>query len=806
MRKPPKLLKPPRAGEGMRRLWHAAVVWVLVPLIVLALLEGILRVAGYGYSVALFVKKSDHGVPMYVANPHAARRYFPRAVARAPLPEFFAARKAPGSLRVFVFGESAVVGECYQDVSLTRMLEVMLQHALPGRTVEVINAGITAINSWAILPFVRECVHYEPDVFVLYVGNNEVIGPYGPGLAGVAVGGRMLIAARQWVSSLKLYQLAQALGEAVGTRRHAPRWRGMELFAGHTWHPADARVRRTWRQLAVNLAQMRAAAQQRGIPVIICTLAANLQDCPPFASLHDSALPPTRRDVCARETQRGWELLARGAYTAACAAFSNALAADQWYADARYGYAHACHALDTTNASLSAYASACAADALQFRPPAYVNADIRAAFPDTCADVEQACVAASPAGVPGAPLLYDHVHFTLQGNYLAASTIYAAVAHTVGADPKNVMSLDALTHALAFTVFDERAALRTQRDFLRQPVFVRQRGHAERLQALERARDAAHAAVASQGFARLVAMYHAALSNRPADHNLWLRFGNLCAEFGELIQATNALYCALTSNPWDVQGYYDLAHVLTRLSATNEAVTVLMQAESVQPGAPATAAALGAAYRACGDHAAALRWLARADARKPGSPDILCERGNALLAAGDPRAAIAAYTDALTAYPEYVPALNNRGTAYAQLGMYDVALSNFTAALALDPQHAEACNNRGKTFAAQQDYVRAAADFARAAELQPHYAEAWSNLGAARAMLHDMAGAEEAYSCAIAADASYADAYFNRANARAARGELRGALADLDAYLTLRPDDAAARAARAEIASALQSQ
>lgn len=806
MRKPPKLLKPPRAGEGMRRLWRATVAWVLVPLLVLALIEGVLRGAGYGYPVTLFVKKSDHGTPVYVANPHAARRYFPRAVARAPLPEFFTFRKAPGSLRVFVFGESAVVGECYQDVSFARMLEVLLQHALPGRTVEVINAGITAVNSWAILPFVRECVQYEPDVFVLYVGNNEVIGPYGPGVAGLAAGSRTLIAARQWLSTLKLYQLAQALGETVSARRKAPHWRGMELFTGHTWHPADPRVLRTWRQLIVNLAQMRAAAQQFGIPVLICTLAANLQDCPSFASLPDPALSPARRDECARGTQHGWELLARGTYTAARAAFSNALAADPWYADAWYGYACACQALDDTNTALSAYAGACAADALQFRPPAYVNADIRAAFPDDCADVEQACAAASPSGVAGTPLLYDHVHFSVQGNYLAASTIYAAVAHVVGAEPKNVMSLDALRHALAFTAFDERAALRTQRDFLRQPVFARQRGHPERLQALERALEAAHAAVASQGFARLVAVYHAALSNRPADHRLWLRLGKLCAEFGELIQATNALYRALACNPWELQLYYHLAQVLTRLSATNEAVTVLTHAEAVQPGAPATAAALGAAYRACGDHTAALHWLARAAARRPGSPDILCERGNALLARGDPHAAIAAYTEALAAFPEYVPALNNRGTAYAQLSLFDLALSNFTAALALDPQHAEARNNRGKVFAAQQDYRRAAADFARAVALQPRYAEAWSNLGAARAMLHDMAGAEEAYTRAIAADARYADAYFNRANARVARGALHDALADLDAYLALRPDDAAARAARDEITRALQSQ
>ena len=43
------------------------------------------------------------------------------------------------------------------------------------------NAATVAINSHVVLPIVKECVRLEPDLVIVYLGNNEVVGPYGPG-------------------------------------------------------------------------------------------------------------------------------------------------------------------------------------------------------------------------------------------------------------------------------------------------------------------------------------------------------------------------------------------------------------------------------------------------------------------------------------------------------------------------------------------------------------------------------------------------------------------------------------------------
>jgi hypothetical protein len=54
-----------------------------------------------------------------------------------------------------------------------------LRERFPGKKFEIVNTSITAINSHAILPIARECAAREGDVWIVYLGNNEMVGPFG---------------------------------------------------------------------------------------------------------------------------------------------------------------------------------------------------------------------------------------------------------------------------------------------------------------------------------------------------------------------------------------------------------------------------------------------------------------------------------------------------------------------------------------------------------------------------------------------------------------------------------------------------
>ena len=63
----------------------------------------------------------------------------------------------------------------------SRYLQVMLRQRFPSMKFEIVNAGMVAINSHVILEMARQFADYKPDLFLVYAGSNEVVGPYGPG-------------------------------------------------------------------------------------------------------------------------------------------------------------------------------------------------------------------------------------------------------------------------------------------------------------------------------------------------------------------------------------------------------------------------------------------------------------------------------------------------------------------------------------------------------------------------------------------------------------------------------------------------
>src|ERR1700757_742822 len=96
--------------------------------------------------------------------------------------------KAPGTYRIFVLGESAAMGDPDSAYGFSRYLEVMLRERYPATRFEVVNTGSVAINSHVTLQIAEGLAKEKPDLFILYSGNNEVVGPYGPGTALTASG------------------------------------------------------------------------------------------------------------------------------------------------------------------------------------------------------------------------------------------------------------------------------------------------------------------------------------------------------------------------------------------------------------------------------------------------------------------------------------------------------------------------------------------------------------------------------------------------------------------------------------------
>src|SRR5512143_902352 len=194
-----KVFSPP-AITARRRWCFRLAALVAVPVAALSALELMLRLAGYGYPAAFFVPSPVPGQHTWVENRQFSRRYFAPELMRTPGSVAFSPAKPDRTLRVFVFGESAAEGDPSPAFGFARILQVLLRDLYPDRNIEMINTAVTAINSHVIRPIARECAGYSGDFWVVYMGNNEVVGPFGAGTVfGAKTPPLALVRAGLWV-------------------------------------------------------------------------------------------------------------------------------------------------------------------------------------------------------------------------------------------------------------------------------------------------------------------------------------------------------------------------------------------------------------------------------------------------------------------------------------------------------------------------------------------------------------------------------------------------------------------------------
>src|SRR5690242_8726800 len=169
---------PPELSRTKKWIF-ALVGFVVLPVLVLAGVELALRLAGYGFAPEFFKPQRIGGTDYLVENDQFGLRFFPPEISRRPPPVVMEAKKPPGVYRIFVLGESAALGDPRPAYGAARYLQTLLAARYPHTRFEVICGAVTAINSHAVLPIARECARHEGDLWIIYMGNNEMIGPFG---------------------------------------------------------------------------------------------------------------------------------------------------------------------------------------------------------------------------------------------------------------------------------------------------------------------------------------------------------------------------------------------------------------------------------------------------------------------------------------------------------------------------------------------------------------------------------------------------------------------------------------------------
>jgi tetratricopeptide (TPR) repeat protein len=559
---------------------------VAAPAVVFCGLEGALRLGGYGASTDLFIPDGKPG--FFRTNPNFTAPFIPASFGIEPLSFRIRRHKEANSIRVFVLGESAAQGLPDPDFGFAAQLRAQLRARFPGRNFEVCNLGITAINSHVVYRVVRQAARFEPDLLVIYMGNNEVVGPYGPGCAYLSSAPPLwLIRASVWVRSTRTGQLLERfLGSLAPAGAKPKDWKGMETFAGSTVRGDDPRLEAVYRNFSSNLQDIVDFAGRRGIKVVLATVVANLRDSPPFVSLHREGLSPADEKAWNAAFGQGtiaWDL---GDAKSAMYEYEEALRLDPGYAETHFRLGRLSEELGEPAQALAHYLGALHWDALRFRPDTRMNEIIRhaaqgAGSPVLLVDAAREMGSDPGSGPPiaGHDVLFDHVHFTWEGNHQLAQLLAGACARQLfgpDANPGGGLDSQGCASALGYTRDAQVRMLKVIVQMTLRPPFTGQSTFTEDQAQWKRDIELINAGLAApQARDADAAEVEVALQLDPDNASLAVHLGILEADAGHLERALELLDRAGAAQPRSVEADLRRARILIRLQRFDEAEALL---------------------------------------------------------------------------------------------------------------------------------------------------------------------------------------------------------------------------------------
>jgi tetratricopeptide (TPR) repeat protein len=293
----------PGPPSNRRRFWGFRVGAVALGLSLFVVMEAALQLGGWGRPADYddpFVG-FDSLQPLFLRDASGTKYEIPPARRRFFCAESFPAVKEPGEFRIFVLGGSTVAGEPYSsETSFTTWLELALRAADARRGWNVVNCGGISYASYRLTPILKECLQYQPDLFILSTGHNEFLEDrtYGDLKQGSAPFAEIL----RSLARLHTITLCRA---------------GVDKVRGHSFDaqvtmksllPAEVNARLdhegglaayhrddTWaaairEHFGHNIRQMVTLAQNAGVPIILVRETSNLADARPFKSEHRSGL------------------------------------------------------------------------------------------------------------------------------------------------------------------------------------------------------------------------------------------------------------------------------------------------------------------------------------------------------------------------------------------------------------------------------------------------------------------------------------------------------------------------------------
>jgi len=664
----------------------------IVPLILILLIEVMLRLLGYGTSSKFVFKEKISGELCYVPNDDYTQKYFGRDMGRSTAAFAIPVTKRPNTFRIFVLGSSAAKGDPAPAYSMSEILKVFLKDNYPEVNFEIINVGMTAINSHVVYDVAKECSKLDPDMFIIYEGNNEVVGPFGPG----TVFSPLLsnISLIRTIAALKATRIGQFYSDIFSSATNKPKeWGGMEMFLDKKVYAESPDLQIVYKHFQRNMNDICKLVKEKNIPLIVSSVGVNLRDCAPFEG-RSRKLSPANAQKISEINEMGPKLESIGKYRQALDLYSEGLIIDSLSADLWFKIADCYFHLGEYSPARECYKKSMDLDALRFRADSKINEIIKRISKNNeekkiyFAPAEDSLIINSQNGIMGNDLFYDHVHLRFEGNYLVARSLFMQVTKTdllkKYKRSEKLPGLKDCQRKLGFTGWDRYKLCQDMISRYSRPPFTNQINHEKTIKFLEEELKTEDIYTKKDSFSGISAIYDYSLEYDPANWLVYLRFA-------DFLQEAEMNY--------------------------SRARRLLMEVNKII------------------DH-----------------PSINSELGNLSVKEGRYNDAIGYYNKVVDKLPKSEAAYGNLALGYSLSGNFEKALINYQKALRLSPNYKNVHFGIAGVYLKQGKYAEALAENRREIKINSLSPQVYEQLGQIYEKIDSTEKSEKAYQLAFQLD------------------------------------------------------
>lgn len=415
---------------------------LLLPLLLLGTLEAVLRLTTSDQQQtddpflridsprSVFSKVNEGGREFYrVTHPEAYRG---RKTA-------FPVIKDNGAIRVFLLGGSASAGWPHPASEIySAYLKEALQTSFPDQNIEIINVSAHGFASYRVRYIFDDVLDYDPDLFVIYSGNNEFLESRR--YADLSFLGWSLQDVRDQLRFLRTFRYFENLLSQGLELRSVLSGKGImipdfnllnskiekEVLELRSDGQQYAQVQAHYR---FNIEYMVRKAAAAGLPVLLLTVPTNLRDWQPnvsFNQLTGAALEEWRRQF--RSARKS---LSEKDYERAIESLQKAIEQEPLHAQSYYYLGQSQYGRGDVKGAYENFMKAKELDYNPFRALADFNATLRQiaeGMPNvTLVDLVRVFTESSADGIPGFDLFLDYVHPNKKGNLLIARAVFDAI-------------------------------------------------------------------------------------------------------------------------------------------------------------------------------------------------------------------------------------------------------------------------------------------------------------------------------------------------------------------------------------------